>query len=89
MKPVRTHRELFQAFDPPYERFDHSMLGPHFAAELDLVSRLWFRCGYRPGIGDRKCREAFPPHPEDRRNDRRAVRTAIDPAPRRAVPVEA
>jgi hypothetical protein len=27
------------------------MLGDAFAAELDLVSRLWFRCGYRPGIG--------------------------------------
>lgn len=27
------------------------MLGAQFAAELDLVSRLWFRCGYRPGIG--------------------------------------
>jgi hypothetical protein len=27
------------------------MLGPEFARELDLVSRLWFRCGYRPGIG--------------------------------------
>lgn len=27
------------------------MLGAEFPAELDLVSRLWFRCGYRPGIG--------------------------------------
>ena len=27
------------------------MLGPEFPRELDLVSRLWFRCGYRPGIG--------------------------------------
>jgi len=27
------------------------MLGPEFAAELDLVSRLWFKCGYRPGVG--------------------------------------
>lgn len=26
------------------------MLGPEFPRELDLVSRLWFRCGYRPGI---------------------------------------
>lgn len=43
--------ELYRAFDPPYERFDRSLLGPDFAAELDLVSRLWFRCGYRPGIG--------------------------------------
>jgi len=27
------------------------MLGPEFARELDLVSRLWLHCGYRPGIG--------------------------------------
>src|SRR6266545_4020757 len=44
---LRLHRR----FDPPYEHFDDSMLGPEFARELDLVSRLWFRCGYRPGIG--------------------------------------
>jgi hypothetical protein len=48
---VRRHLELLQTFDAPYERFDNSMLGPEFGAELDLVSRLWFRCGYRPGIG--------------------------------------
>ncbi|MFN2644892.1 MAG: hypothetical protein ABR570_07875 [Burkholderiales bacterium] len=42
---------MYRRFDPPYERFERSMLGPEFAAELDLVSRLWFRCGYRPGIG--------------------------------------
>jgi hypothetical protein len=27
------------------------MLGPEFPRELDLASRLWLRCGYRPGIG--------------------------------------
>jgi len=43
--------ELYRRFDPPYESFERSMLGARFAAELDLVSRLWFRCGYRPGIG--------------------------------------
>jgi len=43
--------DLYRRFDPPYEGFDRSMLGAEFAAELDLVSRLWFRCGYRPGIG--------------------------------------
>ena len=43
--------ELYRSFDPPYGKFDRSMLGPEFAAELELVSRLWFRCGYRPGIG--------------------------------------
>src|ERR1051325_3472518 len=43
--------DLYRQFDPPYETFERSMLGPNFAAELDLVSRLWFRCGYRPGIG--------------------------------------
>ena len=39
--------DLYRQLDPPYERFDGSMLGPEFPAELDLVSRLWFRCGYR------------------------------------------
>ena len=43
--------DLHQRFEPPYERFDNAMLGAEFPAELDLVSRLWFRCGYRPGIG--------------------------------------
>src|SRR5438132_1125610 len=44
-------QELYRDLDPPYGRFDNSMLGPEFPAELDLVSRLWFRCGYRSGIG--------------------------------------
>lgn len=43
--------EIFRQFDQPYERFDNSMLGPGFGAELDTVSRFWFACGYRPGIG--------------------------------------
>lgn len=43
--------QIHQRFDPPYEHFDNTMLGPEFARELNLVSRLWFRCGYRPGIG--------------------------------------
>src|SRR5919109_3496708 len=43
--------DLYRQFDPPYARFERSMLGPNFAEELALVSRLWFRCGYRPGIG--------------------------------------
>jgi hypothetical protein len=47
---VTGHADLYRAFDPPYERFDNAMLGPQFPEELDLVSRLWFRCGYRPGI---------------------------------------
>src|SRR5919204_820834 len=51
MTPMRPHLELYQGFEPPYERFDNGMLGAEFPAELDLVSRLWFRCGYRPGIG--------------------------------------
>jgi len=51
MGSVPYYLELYREFDPPYERFERSMLGPEFAAELDLVSRLWFRCGYRPGIG--------------------------------------
>lgn len=44
-------QELFAQCDPPYATFDNSMLGPDFPAELDLVSRFWFKCGYRPGIG--------------------------------------
>ena len=44
--------EIFRQFDKPYERFDNSMLGPGFAAELDTVSRFWFACGYRPGIAN-------------------------------------
>lgn len=47
---VTAYLQLYGAFQPPYERFDNEMLAPEFAAELDLVSRLWFRCGYRPGI---------------------------------------
>src|SRR5262249_4795208 len=48
---VPAYLDLYRQFDPPFERFGRSMLGAQFAAELDLVSRLWFRCGYRPGIG--------------------------------------
>jgi hypothetical protein len=48
---MTAYLELHARFDPPYERFDNGMLGPEFPRELDLVSRLWFRCGYRPGIG--------------------------------------
>jgi hypothetical protein len=44
-------QDLFARCDPPFEKFDNSMLGSEFPAELDLVSRFWFRCGYRPGIG--------------------------------------
>jgi hypothetical protein len=48
---MRNYLELYRNFEAPFERFDRAMLGPNFAAELALVSRLWFRCGYRPGIG--------------------------------------
>src|SRR5437870_7552538 len=48
---MSAYLELHKQFEPAFEHFDHSMLGPEFPAELDLVSRLWFRCGYRPGIG--------------------------------------
>lgn len=51
MAAAPAYLELYRQFDPPFERFERSMLGAQFAAELDLVSRLWFRCGYRPGIG--------------------------------------
>ena len=42
--------ELYRQFDPPYEKFDNTMLGAEFAEELETVSRLWFACGYQPGI---------------------------------------
>ncbi len=45
-----TYLELYRQFDAPYDRFDNSMLGTEFPAELDLVSRLWFTCEYWPGI---------------------------------------
>jgi hypothetical protein len=48
---MTAYLEIFAQFDPPYEKFDNSMLGAEFPAELELVSRFWFRCGYRPGIG--------------------------------------
>jgi hypothetical protein len=47
---MSTPADLYEDFDAPYESFDNAMLGPEFPRELDLVSRLWFRCGYRPGI---------------------------------------
>jgi hypothetical protein len=47
---VTAYLQLHEAFQPPYERFDNAMLAPDFPAQLDTVSRLWFRCGYRPGI---------------------------------------
>jgi hypothetical protein len=47
---MTAYLDLYESFDPPYERFDSAVLGAQFPAELDLVSRLWFRCGYRPGI---------------------------------------
>jgi hypothetical protein len=48
---MSSYLERFGTFDPPFTSFDPSRLGNEFPAELDLVSRLWFRCGYRPGIG--------------------------------------
>ncbi|MGH7319824.1 MAG: hypothetical protein ACRELA_09420 [Candidatus Rokuibacteriota bacterium] len=41
---------LARELSPPLERFDDAALGDRFADELALVSRLWFACGYRPGI---------------------------------------
>ncbi len=40
----------FKEFEKPYEQFENSMLGEEFLHELRTVSRLWFQCGYRPGI---------------------------------------
>ena len=42
--------DIHRLFDRPYDSFDNSMLGPAFADELATVSRLWFACGYRPGV---------------------------------------
>jgi len=42
---------LFAAIEPPYPAFDRAILGGEFPGELATTSRLWFRCGYRPGIG--------------------------------------
>ncbi len=41
---------LYRRMDPPYRDFQRSDLGHDFAEQLKLVSRLWFACGYRPGI---------------------------------------
>ncbi|MGH7265279.1 MAG: hypothetical protein ACREMB_10560 [Candidatus Rokuibacteriota bacterium] len=48
---MSAYLDLWRGFEPAYERVEDAMLGPEFPDELDLVSRLWFRCGYRPGIG--------------------------------------
>ena len=48
---MESHRALYERCDAPFGAFDDSMLGERFPEELALVSRLWFRCGYRPGIG--------------------------------------
>jgi hypothetical protein len=42
--------EIYRQFDAPFEAFENSMLGAEFGEELATVSRLWFGCGYRPGI---------------------------------------
>ena len=47
---MKSYLEIFERFDPPYPSFHDEMLGPEFGEELPLVSRLWFACGYRPGI---------------------------------------
>jgi len=41
----------FREMDPPFAAFRDDDLGPAFAAELDVVSRMWFACAYRPGVG--------------------------------------
>ena len=45
-----SYMDIYSRFDQPYTEFDNSMLGPEFPKELDTVSRMWFICGYRPGI---------------------------------------
>ena len=41
---------LYRRMDPPFRDFQRSDLGDDFSGQLKLVSRLWFACGYRPGI---------------------------------------
>lgn len=47
---MKDYLALYDQFDAPYEKFERSMLGSEFPQELELVSRLWFTCGYRQGI---------------------------------------
>lgn len=47
---MQTYLEIYRKFDSPYLDFDNIMLGPAFPEELDVASRLWFSCGYWPGI---------------------------------------
>jgi len=42
---------LWDRMDPPQDDGSTVDLGPRPAAELDVTSRMWFACGYRPGIG--------------------------------------
>jgi len=42
---------LWERMDPPEDDAADPDLGPRFADELDVTSRMWFACGYRPGIG--------------------------------------
>ena len=42
--------ELHRKFHAPYREFDNSLLGAEFPGELEVVSCLWFACGYWPGI---------------------------------------
>ena len=41
----------FARIDRPFAAFAPGLLGSDFEAQLRTVSALWFRCGYRPGIG--------------------------------------
>lgn len=43
-------RRRFEAFDPPYAEYTDAVLGDDADAELDVVRRYWFACGYRPGV---------------------------------------
>jgi hypothetical protein len=47
---VADYLEPYGELDAPYARFERSIVEGEFAEELALVSRLWFACGYRPGI---------------------------------------
>ena len=44
------YQAIYREMDPPVATFEQSVLGPTFPKELSTVSRMWFACGYRPGI---------------------------------------
>jgi hypothetical protein len=44
------HEKLFEELDPPWDAAPEEELRHEFPQQLELVSRLWFETGLRPGI---------------------------------------